>query len=145
MAVFPSKAESWLYVVMAGEYGAPWAMGVNSQGQAFGRLEFKAAMQQWVLLHVEATEWQTVRERDRRRAAAAAAPPASPAALPLLPRRSPPPHPALPLPPLRCRCTPSSPMAQAWGRSFLPPLAERRWSASRASPPPPRARSTSRP
>ena len=113
MAVFPSKAESWLYVVMAGEYGAPWAMGVNSQGQAFGRLEFKAAMQQWVLLHVEATEWQTVRERARR--------PAPPPPPPPPPRRPPPPPPApaplpsplpppppLPSPSLRCRCTPCS-------------------------------------
>ena len=135
MAVFPSKAESWLYVVMAGEYGAPWAMGVNSQGQAFGRLEFKAAMQQWVLLHVEATEWQTVRERARRPAPPPPRPPAAPAspaaAAPApcsaLPSPLPPPRP-LPSSSLSgADAHPPSSDGPSVGRSFLPPLAEQRW------------------
>lgn len=59
-SVFPSSKESWLYVVVCGEFGVPWALGVNSAGTIYGRLQFKSKMQQWVLLHVEESEWQQI-------------------------------------------------------------------------------------
>ena len=36
----------------------PWAIGVNAEGQAYGRLEFKPKMQQWVLIRPTAADWQ---------------------------------------------------------------------------------------
>lgn len=59
-SVFPSSKESWLYVVMAGEFGAPWPLGINAAGTVYGRLQFKSKMQQWALLKVEQPEWQQV-------------------------------------------------------------------------------------
>ena len=40
------------------EFGLPWAIGVNAEGQAYGRLEFKPKMQQWVLIRPTAADWQ---------------------------------------------------------------------------------------
>jgi len=60
MSVFPSSHESWLYVLMAGEFGAPFNIGLSAKGVVYGRLTFRAKMQQWVLLHVEPAEWEAV-------------------------------------------------------------------------------------
>jgi len=45
-----SSKETWLYVVMTGEFGMPWPVGINKAGILFGRLQFKAKMQQWALV-----------------------------------------------------------------------------------------------
>ena len=55
---FPLPPESWLYVVMQAEFGVPWAIGINAEGQAYGRLVFKSKMQQWALVASSAAEWQ---------------------------------------------------------------------------------------
>jgi len=59
-AVFPTSNASWLYVVMAGEFGTPWPVGVTRTGVCCGRLHFKARMQQWVLLATPPAEWRNV-------------------------------------------------------------------------------------
>ncbi|EOD12793.1 hypothetical protein EMIHUDRAFT_459627 [Emiliania huxleyi CCMP1516] len=71
VSVFPSSNESWLYVLMNGEFGVPFEIGVSDKGVIYGKLQFRQKMQQWVLLRVEPREWQSLQlEGDARRAAA---------------------------------------------------------------------------
>jgi hypothetical protein len=60
VSVFPSSHESWLYVLMAGEFGVPFNIGMSAKGVIYGRLQFRAKMQQWALLHVDPSEWKSV-------------------------------------------------------------------------------------
>lgn len=60
VSVFPSSHESWLYVLMAGEFGVPFDIGMSAKGVIYGRLQFRAKMQQWALLRVEPSEWKAV-------------------------------------------------------------------------------------
>ncbi|KOO25548.1 hypothetical protein Ctob_010750, partial [Chrysochromulina tobinii] len=59
-SVFPNAAESWLYVIMEGEFGVPWTVAMTRSGVCCGRLHFKARMQQWALLETDAAEWRQV-------------------------------------------------------------------------------------
>lgn len=60
VSVFPSSNESWLYVLMAGEFGVPFNIGLSAKGVVYGRLQFRAKMQQWALLHVDPSEWKAL-------------------------------------------------------------------------------------
>ena len=55
---YPTPPESWLYVVTPSGFFTPWAIGINAEGQAYGRLVFKSKMQQWALVATTASEWQ---------------------------------------------------------------------------------------
>ena len=56
-SVFQTSNESWLYVLMEGEFGAPWPMAITRSGVCCGRLYFKARMQQWALMATDASHW----------------------------------------------------------------------------------------
>ncbi len=59
-SVFPSLQERWLYVILASEFGVPFAMGLTEAGCAYGRLEFDVTMQQWALKHTDPQVWASI-------------------------------------------------------------------------------------
>jgi len=78
VSVFPSSNESWLYVLMNGEFGVPFEIGVSDKGVIYGKLQFRQKMQQWVLLQVEPHEWQSLQLESPFGRAKAVAPTAAP-------------------------------------------------------------------